>query len=119
MVRVAILLFAFVSCAQAQDKFSANYMMLGCDAYLRTVGKDVFQFEKYSVIGGQCFGNVEALMNVGPYLGADLRFCPPKGANFNQGIHVVAAYIRKIPQRTHENFLELAVEALRSAWPCR
>jgi hypothetical protein len=36
-----------------------------------------------------------------------------------QKIRVVVAYIEARPNRMHENFNFLAIEALRDAWPCR
>jgi hypothetical protein len=33
-------------------------------------------------------------------------------------MHVVLAYIEVRPQRMNDEFMQLVVEALRSAWPC-
>ena len=43
----------------------------------------------------------------------------PKGSTVNQGLRVVVRYIEARPQRMHESFAFLAIEALHNAWPCR
>ena len=32
---------------------------------------------------------------------------------------ISVAYLEANPQRLHENFIELTIEALRKAWPCK
>ena len=46
-------------------------------------------------------------------------FCPPAGAIIKQRIQVIIAYIEARPQRMHEDFRVLAVEAMQRAWPCK
>jgi len=46
-------------------------------------------------------------------------FCPPAGATIKQRIQVIIAYIEARPQRMHEDFRVLAVEAMQKAWPCK
>jgi Rap1a immunity proteins len=41
------------------------------------------------------------------------------GVTVGQEIMVVVAYIDARPARMHENFGVLALEALRTAWPCK
>jgi len=38
---------------------------------------------------------------------------------FGQMLSVALAYIERRPQRGHEEFAELAIEAWREAWPCK
>jgi len=61
---------------------------------------------------GRCFGLVEGLA----YTGA---FCVPSGVTKNQAMAVVVKYIEARPERTHEPFGMLALEALTAAWPCK
>jgi hypothetical protein len=44
----------------------------------------------------------------------------PHGADetLNQQVKVVISYIEARPARMHEPFRDLALEALRAAWPC-
>jgi hypothetical protein len=74
---------------------------------------------------GNCWGKIETLYmlaffgNRDRYLGTASRFCPADGATISQTKKVVIKYIEDRPERLHEAFLLLAVEALRKAWPCR
>jgi hypothetical protein len=43
----------------------------------------------------------------------------PDGVTLGQEVKVVVAYIDARPARMHEPFTQLALEALRTAWPCR
>jgi hypothetical protein len=43
----------------------------------------------------------------------------PTGWRDNQGTQVIIAYIEARPQRMHEDFRVLAVEAMQKAWPCK
>ena len=45
--------------------------------------------------------------------------CAPDSVTNFQIVRVVVKYIDDRPARQHENFRELAREALRAAWPCR
>jgi hypothetical protein len=42
-----------------------------------------------------------------------------KGVTNTQIVRVVVVYIERRPQRMHENFKDLVLEALHDAWPCR
>ncbi len=69
-----------------------------------------------------CWGEVQMLFMLASagdgYLGSASRFCPPVSASINQTKKVVLKYIEDRPERLHEPFVFLAVEALRKAWPC-
>lgn len=46
--------------------------------------------------------------------------CIPAGeVTVNQQVRVVVAYIDARPNRLHEDFRILALEALKDAWPCK
>jgi hypothetical protein len=96
--------------AMAQDNNlnSANATLPGCRAAAQpTVPNSI------AVAAGWCLGAVAALTSSSPDI------CAPRSATQGQGVRVVLAYIDQRPARTHESFLQLASEALRSAWPCR
>ena len=38
---------------------------------------------------------------------------------FGQSVAVVVKYIQERPERMHEDFGKLALEALIAAWPCK
>jgi Rap1a immunity proteins len=119
----AAIVLTITSVAKAQvDKDSANDLLPGCkyflnegprgfeDAYLRcpiTVG---------SLLGTakseQCFG---ALLGSRKPLDVDV----PYGVRTDQAMTVVVRYVEARPQRWHEPFKDLAIEALHHAWPCK
>ena len=45
--------------------------------------------------------------------------CMPSGVTYEQGVRIVIAYIEARPQRMHESFGLLALEALTAASPCK
>jgi hypothetical protein len=88
------------------DVGSASYVTAGCrDFIARSTNNPYAQ--------GLCAGKVEAVAVFATGI------CAPSEATTGQMIRVVARYIDERPARLHENFLVLAREALRDAWPCR
>jgi C4-dicarboxylate transporter len=84
---------------------SANFWVPYCQAW--------FVADKNAPVRqGICVGIVE---------GVAFASCVelPEGVNVPQLVRVVLRYIEARPQRMHESFPELALEALRDAWPCR
>jgi Rap1a immunity proteins len=108
---VAILLLALTIPASAEDTNSANYYLPGCKGLLdnrMTSGVSVYQ-------QGRCGGYVASLV----YGVGEQDFCPPKGVSIGQAVAVVVKYIEARPERMHEDFGKLALEALKEAWPCQ
>jgi hypothetical protein len=89
---------------------SANSMLPHCKS--DTGGRGIF-------MEGVCSGSIATLGFVGPILDDAYRFCFPDGATNEQMTRIVIAYIEARPARMHEDFRDLALEALRAAWPCR
>ena len=108
---VAILLLALTMPASAEGTTTANQMLPGCKG-LRdnsmTSGVSVYQ-------QGRCGGYVASLV----YGGGEQEFCSPKGVSIGQAVAVVIKYIEARPERMHEPFGGLALEALTAAWPCK
>jgi Rap1a immunity proteins len=107
---VAILL-ALTTPASAQDTTTANQMLPGCKGLLdnrMTSGVSVYQ-------QGRCGGYVAGLV----YGEGGQEFCSPKGVSIGQAVAVVIKYIEARPERIHEPFGKLALEALEEAWPCK
>jgi hypothetical protein len=67
---------------------------------------------------GECLGAVYAMLNLSTALTEPLRFCPPNDAEAEQAVRAIVAYVEKIPERAREDFMTLALEALRATWPC-
>jgi hypothetical protein len=61
---------------------------------------------------GLCMGLVAGAHYV------DEKSCAPEDTTPSQLMRVVLAYIEVRPQRMNDEFMQLVIEALRSAWPC-
>jgi hypothetical protein len=68
---------------------------------------------------GYCQGVASALVFVGRNLSENLRFCTPEKSTNFQAVKVVIAFIEAHPERLHESFMALALEALNRGWPCK
>jgi hypothetical protein len=91
---------------------SANHFLPECKGFLDRESEPTLI---EGVRQGRCFGFIQGLVyGVG---GKD--FCLPKGVTTAQGVAVVSKYIEARPERMHEPFGKLAVEALMTAWPCK
>lgn len=90
--------------AEVHDGNSANYLMVGCRAFVARSTNDPFR-------QGLCMGRVAATMA--------LVSCAPEQVTYGQAVRVVIQYIDERPARLHEDFLVLAREAFNLAWPCR
>ncbi len=90
-----------------QDTNSANYIMLGCEAFLL----DPIPTSRL-LLAGVCAGIIDTLQVTKP------NICLPGIATRRLLVRGVVSYINGIPARLHENFIELAGEALEQTWPC-
>jgi Rap1a immunity proteins len=109
-MRGIALVAAMVLNSEAALAESANLRMPGCRSFAKQ-GMDSRQI----FAAGVCSGIVEALISVGPAL----EICKPSGANYGQSTQVIVQYIDQRSARMHEEFIVLAIEALRAAWPCK
>jgi hypothetical protein len=110
-----------LGCASAQAA-SANEVLPACKLYLSVVDRHgtVSQSElSYLVDAGECLGAVYAMLAVSHTLAEPLKFCPPVEFEAEQGVRVVVAYIESRPGRGREDSTTVALDALRSKWPCR
>jgi len=78
---------------------------------------------------GYCAGMIDAIGFMGDALSwqalalpKEIRqnFCisAPLTVTIKQAVRIVVAYIDARPDRMHEPFSQLAIEALRTVWPC-
>jgi len=108
MLAAACIAMLSVTTGHAQDLDSANNVMKGCRAFLAKSKGDTF-------LRGACAGTVYAIAGLAP----DTDICIPTGATVGEEIQVVVAYIDARPDRQHQDFRSLALEAFKEAWPCR
>jgi Rap1a immunity proteins len=113
MTRYAVaILLALTMPASAQDIDSANYILPGCKGFVDRKSPPTLSEAMWQ---GRCAGFIEGLwIGIG---GKDL--CPPSRVTASQSVAVVVKYIEARPERMHEPFSVLAVEALTAAWPCK
>ena len=86
---------------------STNNVMKGCHAFIKKSDSDAF-------LKGVCVGVAHALSGIA----WTREVCVPSWVTIRQEVRIVAAYIDARPARLHEDFRQLAVEALKDAWPC-
>jgi hypothetical protein len=67
---------------------------------------------------GMCAGSIGTLLFLGDALPDQYRVCRPPGAVLNDALRIVVSHIEANPERMHENFNGLAMEALSAGWPC-
>lgn len=87
---------------------SANYLMPGCNAFLKKLNTETFT-------AGACFGLVSGIA----FGGSAINICLPSGVTSDQAVLVVVNFINRNAARMHESFRGLAYEALIDAWPCK
>jgi hypothetical protein len=93
--------------AFAEDIYSANYVMPGCRDFASATDNPKLVFRS-----GICAGVIRVLI----YLGDSCK--PPEGTA-EQTARVIVQYIDSRPARMHEDFISLAIEAMKAAWPCQ
>jgi len=105
--------------ADAQKQVSANDAVAKCQkllAHMQPQQRQPFDFDE-----GVCLGIIEGLVYTITFLPPQFNSCPPPGAGvtMQQMIRVVVAYIERRPERMHEDFRTLTLEAWHEAWPCQ
>jgi hypothetical protein len=92
----------------AVAQMSANDVMPGCRELTDGTGKKL-------VLQGYCRGVVQGLLSFGDLVG----ICSPNQISIAQAVRLITLYIDQRPARIHEDFTDLALEALHHARPCR
>jgi len=112
---------AFAAPASGQDAvFTANSQMPGCRSALTAIERSTKPDLVGALGAGQCIGAINTLL----MLAAADQFSPPyrlcfaEGVSTPQIVRVVVRYIDARPERQHQSFTLLAMEAVRAAWPC-
>jgi Rap1a immunity proteins len=91
----------------AEDQDSANFVMSGCrDILTNRQTTDLFK-------RGLCNGLISGLVY------GNLDICLPSNITHEQEARVVVQHIDNRPARMNEDFRDLALEALKAAWPCQ
>ena len=95
------------------DRWSANYLMPACRDWIAgdRQGRDY-------VDEAMCAGIISGLAYTAKFLPPDTSSCRPQDVTIGQMVGVVVGYIERRPERMHEDFRGLAIEAWHEAWPC-
>jgi Rap1a immunity proteins len=98
-----------------QEDTSANSVFLGCKAFVenRATNAQLVSAANF------CSGVVHALGYAGKTLPPEYQSCVPPTSDARQLARVVVNYIEAQPQRMHEDFRALVLEAFHNAWPCK
>ena len=106
---VAAILLALTMPVSAEVIDSANFLLPGCKA----LGRERESTPEWRRI--LCLAYIQGVVSgVG-----GKETCPPKEVTGDQVVAVVVKYIEARPERMHEQFGALAIEALTEAWPCK
>ena len=115
-----VCLLALATSASAE---STAEMLTACKSLAEskvTSGQVLFLHDYPS---GICWGAFSALQRVIVLADTDTRpifnACAPEKSTRTQLIAVFVEYARRTPQRLHEEFFDVAIDALKGAFPCQ
>ena len=111
-VAAAVFLSASAASAVEDATLSADRMLPACRAF---VAERAPREIDGVFAAGRCIGLMQGLGFASRLLGA----CPPDEVTVAQRARVAVTYVEARPDRMHEDFRALAVEAMREAWPCK
>src|SRR5262245_21158939 len=95
---------------------SANAIFRGCKALVEDRATNTQMYG----LGNMCAGIVLGLASVGQHLSpAEWQSCAPATSDVRQLAGVFVSYIEKHPDRMHEDFRRLTLQAFHDAWPCK
>ena len=95
-----------------------DHLLPKCKAYVE-VGTDRSARDRVEALRTDiCVGEISGLVNVGRLLPRHINSCNPPGVTRFHATRIVVAYIEAHPERMHDDFTELALEAMHDAWPC-
>jgi Rap1a immunity proteins len=112
----AFVVASFLALGSTAAAQSPDGWFLGCKAFAE--GRANTQPQLYGM-QSYCSGVVHGLVAVGPLLPPRLQFCPPQASSPSELARVVVQYVEAQPERMHEDFRQLTLEAFHDAWPCK
>ena len=131
LISSALMVLTITTAGAAENPRSASYILPACrDAIARANSSSPF-------LQGYCMGIVSEISHMGlmvaltqnftsytngvpePMIRKMLCLVAPDDVTTDQMVRVVVTYFEKHPTRMHEDFRDLALEALRAEWPCK
>jgi len=118
-VLAILLVLTSMPAMAAEPDWSANRIMPWCRALVSN--REMQDYFNQGLCGGMINGIVYVLSQsaVTGVLPITSRLCVPGEATMGQIQKIVIQYIDQRPQRFHEDFRLLAIEALMAAWSCK
>ena len=119
---LSLALLFLVSTGTAANAESAQDFLAGC----RTVADapttdDHVSFE--GLAAHRCWGAFAVLQEIVRWGNPDqtrlLGVCPPAQSTRTQLVAVFVEYLNRHPERRHEDFVKVALDALSAVFPCR
>ena len=111
-IAAAVFLSASAASAAEDATLSADQVLPACAAFIAERAPreidEVFQ-------AGRCIGLMQGLGYASQLLGV----CPPDDVTEALRARVAVTYVEAHPERMHEDFRVLAVEAMKKTWPCK
>jgi len=115
---LCVVAFAVPAFAESMEEMLTSCKLL---AEAKVEGGEVSFPRDYP--SGMCWGAFSTLQRVIVMVDNNMRpyfhVCAPKNSTRSQLIAVFVEYSRRNPQRLHEDFFIVAIEALSGAFPCQ
>jgi hypothetical protein len=71
---------------------------------------------------GICAGTIAGISFLAEYVvtkKGSYGICTPDGVTHAQSVSVAVRYLNSHPERLHQQFSQLVLDAVRDAWPCK
>jgi Rap1a immunity proteins len=116
LLGLAILIASVGTVTAQQDQFSGNYWLSRCEA---AMARSPSSRPVETVESGFCMGVVDAWVVGRRFLKSEHTFCLPEKVSRDQAQRVVIKFLKDHPDMLNEPFVDLALFALVTTWPCR
>jgi hypothetical protein len=114
LVSAFVIALGVAGMSQAAFALTGNESYPACKAFDREDSKSKVPLWLQS----ECAATVNTAYRLGPFLMSELRFCPPQQSSMGQALSIVVKHMTDNPDKRHYELHNIAVLALRQAWPC-
>lgn len=117
VVLACISIFILNASASAQSAYTGTNLLPHCQEF---AGLKSMPVDRADMLGvGVCAGIISTVVQFGPYLNQEHRFCPPKGASVTQAINIVVRILKERPDGLTLEFAPLVAAILQKEWSCQ
>lgn len=123
----------FIILANPASAQTAAEMMSYCQPLVNALNKGnermAMEHDQYTFDSGICWGAFRSIQALSAIVFNDetgawrkkpvLEFCPPPTSSITQFVRVFDNFAKQHPERQHENYEIVAIDALQYAFPCR